>query len=206
MVSVDPTEDLAFEGCCMQIETYSRSLNNHQLGLALPLNERTRFYCVMKFNWISPLKTKIALTWLNGCRKCIDDTKKPFSMKPGISWPKWEYGDGGGRCLQHFIHPTHFRILTSEPNRALPSTASTIVHHSSHFTNNILHSCTPFVSLLVCVYILIAIITDIVYTLFHWKQYFNRIKCASMFPRFYRKRKREQLPATTTTASTPSCF
>lgn len=154
--------NLAFEGCCMQIETYSRSLNNHQLGLALPLNERTRFYCVMKFNWISPLKTKIALTWLNGCRKCIDDTKKPFSMKPGISWPKWEYGDGGGRCLQHFIHPTHFRILTSEPN--IESIAFNSIHqrflctlssftncHSSHFNNNILHSCTPFVSLLVCV-------------------------------------------------------
>lgn len=61
----------------------------------------------------------------------------------------------------------------------------------------------------VCVCILIAIITDIVYTLFHWKQYFNRIKCASMFPRFYREREREreQLPATTTTAAwTHSCF
>lgn len=92
--------------------------------------------------------------------------------------------------------------LPNRTLRALPSTASTngfyVLYHRSPIAILLTSTTTSFTlalrschSLCVCVCILIAIITDIVYTLFHWKQYFNRIKCASMFPRFYRERERE---------------
>lgn len=68
---------------------YLTSLKSHQLSLVDIKMERTRFYCVMKFNWISPLKTKIALTWLNGAESASNEHEKAliFSLC-ALQWLK----------------------------------------------------------------------------------------------------------------------
>lgn len=59
-----------------ETEGNRRELKAKRMGL-LALNGTHILLC-MKFNWISPLKTKIALTWLY-VQKCIA-TKMPFSI------------------------------------------------------------------------------------------------------------------------------